>query len=69
MLRAGTDTGSLVNHVMSCGKSPAPEEGMGCTFLSWTDRHAGTVRLVSPDGKRVWVSQDKETRVDFERHE
>ena len=64
MMRAGTDTGSLVNHVMSGSTNQPPTVGMGATILGWTDRHAATVVKVSPNGKTVTVQQDTATRVD-----
>ena len=56
MLRLGTETGSLVNHVWSRTRPVGPEdvcEGMGATFLSWTDRHAATVHAVWTEGKKT----------------
>lgn len=47
-MRLGSDTGSLINHVMSGAKVPAPVVGMAATFLSWTDRSPGTVVKVEP---------------------
>lgn len=52
MLRAGTDTGSLVNHLYSRavkGQPPA-EVGMGATILGWSDRYAATIIKVDGDG-------------------
>lgn len=48
MLKLGTQTGSLVNHLHSRGTigQPKPEVGMGCTFLSWSDRNPGTIYKV-----------------------
>lgn len=63
MLKAGTETGSLVNHVLS-GSGTAPKVGDGATILMWTDRHAGTVVKVSPSGKTVTVREDTATRID-----
>jgi hypothetical protein len=63
MMKAGTETGSLVNHVMSAN-AVKPEVGMGCTILHWTDRSAGTVVEVSKSGKTVKVQGDKITRID-----
>jgi hypothetical protein len=64
-MRLGTQTGSLMNHLMSgtLGAAP-PTVGEGCTFLHWTDRSAGTVVKVSPSGKTAWVRADKAIRTD-----
>mgnify|MGYP001576962564 CR=1 FL=1 len=43
-LRAGTQTGSLINHLMSGSKGAEPEVGMGATILGWSDRHPATTR-------------------------
>lgn len=44
-MKLGSQTGSLVNHVLSrmVKGQPAAAIGMGVTFLSWTDRSAGTI--------------------------
>ncbi len=42
-LRAGTQTGSLINHLMSGSAMPEPEVGMGVTILCWTDRKPATI--------------------------
>lgn len=64
MLKAGTETGSLMNHAMSRSASPAPEIGMGATILMWTDRHAATITWVSASGKSVRVQRDRAIRAD-----
>lgn len=63
-LRAGTQTGSLMNHIISGSKMEAPTVGMGCTRLCWTDRHAATIVEVSKSGKRVGIVEDIATRTD-----
>lgn len=63
-LRAGTETGSLMNHLMSGSEGPAPEVGMGATVLHWTDRSACTVEYVSPDKRELWVRYDTAIRTD-----
>jgi len=61
MLKTGTETGSLVNHLHSRGVigQPVPTVGMGATLLGWTDRYPGTITKVdtiqSANGKRVTV--------------
>jgi hypothetical protein len=64
MLKAGTETGSLVNHVYSRSRGVTPEVGMGCTLCGWTDRHAATIVSISKSGKRIGVQGDKATRTD-----
>lgn len=62
-LRAGTQTGSLINHLMSGSRDAPPEVGMGATVLMWTDRHAATiVEVVSPT--KIRVREDKAIRTD-----
>lgn len=58
-LRAGTETGSLFNSVISGLAMPKPTAGMGATVLMWTDRRAATIVEVSASGKRVGVREDK----------
>lgn len=63
-MKLGTETGSLVNHLMAGTTGPKPEVGMAATILGWTDRHPATVSRVSASGKTVWVKRDKATRTD-----
>ena len=63
-MRLGTDTGSLMNHVMSNAQTPAPKVGDGATVLHWTDRVAGTIIEVADDGNSFVVQDDKVTRTD-----
>ena len=63
-LRAGTQTGSLMNHLYSGSRMESPVVGMGCTRLCWTDRHAATIVEVSKTGKRVGIVEDIATRSD-----
>jgi hypothetical protein len=51
MMRLGSGTGSLVNHIYSRSTPVEPEVGMGATRLSWTDRHPATVTEVFKKGK------------------
>ena len=62
MMKAGTQTGSLVNHLMSQDTPIAPEIGMGATILSWTDRNAGTIVKITP--KQIHVQEDNAERTD-----
>lgn len=63
MMNLGTQTGSLVNHIMSDG--PVVQEinvGDGATILMWSDRRPATV--VAIEGNRVTIQEDKSVRVD-----
>lgn len=62
MMKAGIETGSLMNHIYSTPTEQAPEVGMGATVLCWTDRHAGTIIKVTP--AQIHVQHDIATRVD-----
>lgn len=66
VLKAGRDTGSLMNHVYSRTVVEGAEikPGTGVTILLWTDRHAGTIESVSPSGKTITVREDTATRTD-----
>ena len=60
-MKLGTETGSLVNHVIA--KSDAvPEVGMACTILHWTDRTPGNVIEISKSGKTIKVQECKAER-------
>lgn len=61
MMKLGTGTGSLINHLHSRSASPAPVVGMGITFLHWTDRSCGHVVAVLDGGKRIEVVGAKVT--------
>lgn len=70
-MNLGTHTASLVNHLHSRGVvgQPDPKVGMGATFLSWTDRAAGTIVAVeeivaSRRYFRIAVSHDTAKRID-----
>lgn len=63
-LRAGTQTGSLMNHLFSGMRMSVPTVGMGATMLCWSDRHAATIVEVSKSGKKVGIVQDIATRTD-----
>lgn len=53
-MKLGTDTGSMANYLMSGTKGqPEPVLGMGVTFLSWTDRYAGTIVYTVAKGGKV----------------
>jgi hypothetical protein len=65
-MNAGTQTGSLVNHIYSRMTIGAPEPivGMGVTMLSWTDRDAGTIVEVNTKKRYIAVTEDSKTRID-----
>ena len=67
MLKLGTGTGSLMNHVASrCAIPDVISIGDGATLLGWSDRHACTVVEVFKKGKfdYIVVQQDIATRTD-----
>jgi hypothetical protein len=61
-MKLGSDTGSLINHVIAGSNMPEPKVGMGATVLSWTDRYAATI--IEVKGKRVVVQYDDAIRTD-----
>lgn len=68
MLKLGSGTGSLMNHLdsRSVKGEPAPYVGMGATLLSWSDRHAGTIVEVfkKKDVLYIKVQEDNSVRID-----
>lgn len=66
MLKLGSQTGSLTNHLYSrmTKHQPIPTVGMGCTMLAWTDRHAATIVEVIKGGKYIGIQQDICKRTD-----
>lgn len=57
-MRLGTDTGSLVSHVLTTSAQPVPEAGMPATFCGWTDRHPATVIEVQTGKATIVVVQE-----------
>lgn len=58
-MKLGTESGSLVNTVMSGHVGgPVPTVGMPCTILMWSDRVGGTVVWVSASGKTIRVREE-----------
>jgi hypothetical protein len=55
-MKLGTQTGSLINHVLSCSKPKDPELGMGCTILSWSDRNPATIIDIFTKGKYTYLT-------------
>lgn len=45
-------------------REAAPKVGDGITEVSWTDRHAGTIKRVAPNGKKFWYTMDDAKRTD-----
>lgn len=66
MMRLGTETGSLVNHLMSGQKATLPEVGEAATLLSYSDRSPGTVIETFKSGKFdfIVVQEDNYKRID-----
>lgn len=56
--------GSMTNLIMNSIKPEHPQVGMGCTVLSWTDRHPATIIKVSPSGKTFQFTYDLYRRTD-----
>lgn len=55
-MKAGTETGSLVNHLYSRGAVFVPALGEGATILHWTDRTPATVVEIIKAGKATIVA-------------
>ena len=66
MLKLGTETGSLVNHIQSRAVQTLPEVGEAATILGWTDRHPATVTEIFKKGKfhYIVVQMDEYERID-----
>ena len=65
-MKLGTQTGSVMNHLysrMTIGE-PAVYVGMGVTFLSWTDRSAGTIVEVNTKKNYIVATDDSYKRID-----
>lgn len=56
----------MINEILASETkgAPAPVVGMGCTKLSYTDRHPFTVIAVMANGKRCVVQADAYKRTD-----
>ena len=59
-MKLGTETGSLINHLMSRSGIKA-EPGMGATILMWTDREPATIVKVTPTQVHVRCDSYKRT--------
>ena len=53
---------SFVNLMAAQSLQIAPEAGMGCTILMWSDRHAATI--IEVRGRKIAVQRDKAARSD-----
>lgn len=54
-MKLGTQTGSLMNHIMANTSVEEITVGTPATFLSWTDRHPGTIIDVYEKGKFTYL--------------
>lgn len=63
-LELSTQTGSIMNHMMSrqTQNQPIPTVGMGATLLGWTDRYAATIIAVTD--QIITVREDRAIRTD-----
>lgn len=67
MLKLGTQTGSLVNHVLSSYKGVDPIEGEAATVLMWSDRSPATVTHWDAQKQIVSLREDKAICTDFDQ--
>jgi len=52
-MKIGTETGSLVNGILTDKMQIIPEIGMGATICHWSDRIAGTIIEVKKDKNKL----------------
>lgn len=66
MMRIGTETGSLVNHILSRGCDEEVQVGDPATILHWSDRSPATVVEVFKKGKFTYfvTQEDHAKRID-----
>lgn len=57
-MKLGTQTVSIVNHLMSSNAPNMPAVGTGCTILFYSDRYPGTVFAILK-GDVVCIREDK----------
>lgn len=67
MLKLKTQTGSLVNHVLSSYKGVDPIEGEAATVLMWSDRSPATVTHWDAQKQIVSLREDKAICTDFDQ--
>ena len=61
-MKLGSETGSLVNHLMSSSSNTEPNIGTPATLLSWTDRSAATVtKVFEKNGEWCCVRKNEDT--------
>jgi hypothetical protein len=67
-MKAGSETGSVFNHIMTESAQPVPLVGLGATICMWSDRKATTIIEVHPNKKgvvkEVIIQEDTATRTD-----
>lgn len=61
-MKLGSQTGSLINHVLA--DTGLPKVGEGATLLAWSDRYPGTVISVDEKKQIVGVQSDLYDRID-----
>lgn len=66
MMKLGTETGSLVNHMMSRMVGSEPTIGEGATVLHWSDRTPCTVVGYDADKQIVMLREDRAFCTDFD---
>lgn len=67
MLKFGTETGSLINHMMSRVNGIAPIAGEAATILHWSDRDPATVVSYDEAKQIVALQEDRAICTDFEQ--
>jgi hypothetical protein len=64
-MKLGTQTGSLINHVLSSRTTGEPPyAGMPATLLAWSDRYPATVVEVNNLKRYIVVQEDDARRID-----
>lgn len=63
----GTETGSLINHLLSRQTGTFPSIGDPATILHWSDRTPATVTSWDEHRQIVTLREDKATCIDFEQ--
>jgi hypothetical protein len=63
-MKLGTQTGSLVNHILSNTIDSNPQVGMGATEFLWTDRRPWRVVEVVKENKEVKIAYINAVRID-----
>jgi hypothetical protein len=62
-MKLGTQTASVVNHLVARGTigQPEPVIGMGVTMLGWTDRAPGTIVEIFKKGSFLYIAVQADT--------